>query len=68
MDQEIKDRLDQQDKTLGEIYKSVEKTRKYFLWTMIATVIMFILPLMGILLVLPKFLAMYTSSFEGLGL
>ena len=68
MDEEIKKRLDEQDNTLREIYISVEKTRKYFLWTMIATVVMFILPLVGILLVIPKFLAMYTSSFEGLEL
>ena len=68
MDEEIKKRLDEQDNTLREIYISVEKTRKYFLWTMIATVVMFILPLVGILLVILKFLAMYTSSFEGLEL
>lgn len=31
MDQELKNRLDEQNVKIDAIYKSVEKTRKYFL-------------------------------------
>ena len=67
MDQEIKARLDAQDEALKKIYVSVEKnSRKYFLWTMIGTVIAFVLPLIGILAALPSFINIYTTGLGGL--
>jgi len=55
-------RLDSQDEILGKIYKSTEKTRKYFLWTLIISVSLFILPLIGMIFVIPMFLSTYTST------
>jgi len=63
MEEETKKRLDAQ---LEKIYTSVEKTRKYFLWTLIISVAFFVLPFIGLLLVVPKFLSIYTSGLEGL--
>ncbi|MDB5264993.1 MAG: hypothetical protein JWN64_564 [Parcubacteria group bacterium] len=51
---------------LDAIYASVEKTRKYFLWTMVATVVAFVLPLVGLLFAVPSFLGSYTSQIETL--
>jgi len=56
MEEETKKRLDAQDKLLEKIYISVEKTRKYFLLAVILSLIMFILPILGLIFVLPKFL------------
>jgi len=66
MDQEIKTKLDEQEIKLNAIYESVEKTRKYFLVILWATVLMVLLPLLGLMFVIPAFLKTYTSSFEGL--
>ena len=69
MDQELKMRLDAQDEKLAAIYKSVEATRKYFKWTMIITIVLFILPLIGIVFAIPSFLgavAPDTSALQGL--
>jgi len=66
MDEEIKKRLDAQDELLGKIYKSAESTRKYFMWTLIISVAVIILPLIGLAFVIPKFISVYTSSFGGL--
>ena len=55
-----------QDAKLDAIYRSVEKTRKYFLMIMWITIAMVILPLLGLLAVIPKFLNMYTSTLDGL--
>lgn len=52
--EKIKTRLDDQDQMIGKIYQSVEQTRKYFLWTMIGTVVMFILPIIGLIFAIPK--------------
>jgi len=43
------------------IYQSVEKTRKYFLWTMIITIALFVLPLIGLVFAIPMFLRTLTD-------
>ena len=62
MEEEILKKFEAQDKKLEEIYSSIEKMRKYFIWTLIVTVAMIILPLIGLLLVIPKFLSIYSNS------
>ena len=65
MEEETKKRLDAQDELLEKIYISVEKTRKYFLWTLIISLVVFILPLIGLVFILPKFLSTYTQALGG---
>jgi len=55
-----------QDAKLDAIYESVEKTRKYFLVVMWVTVAMVVLPLLGMIIAIPKFINMYTSTLDGL--
>jgi len=66
MDPETKEKLEALGKRVEEIYISVEKTRKYFLWTMIATIVMFVLPLIALAIVIPFFLNTITSGLNGL--
>ncbi len=49
---------------IDAIYVSVEKTRTYLKWTLIATLVMFLLPLLGVLLVIPSLLSLYTSTLS----
>ena len=53
---EILKRLQAQDEELQRIYRSVEKTRKYFLWSLIIGVVTVVLPLVGLAFILPFFL------------
>lgn len=66
MEEEIKNRLDAQDELLKKIYQSSEKTRKYFFWTLIFSVVVFALPLIGMLFVIPKVIGIYSSALSGL--
>lgn len=63
MDQELAKQLASQDEKLERIYQSVEKTRRYFLWTMIATVVTFVLPLVGLIFAVPFFLSTLSSAY-----
>ena len=63
---EILEILKENQELMKQTYKSVEKTRKYFLYTAIATVLMFILPLIGLIIIIPVFLDSYLGSLEGL--
>jgi hypothetical protein len=67
METEIIKKLEEQDGKINQIFISVEKTRKYFQWTMIITVALFVLPLIGLLFAVPAFLSSY-SQIQSLGL
>ncbi|MDQ3014719.1 MAG: hypothetical protein M3Q73_02560 [bacterium] len=60
--QQLKELQDKIDK----VYASVEKTRKYFLWTMIITVVAFVLPLIILAFIIPSFISTYLSTMESL--
>jgi len=66
--EEILKRIEEQGKKLEEIHQSVEKMRKFFLWTLIITAVVIILPLIGLLFVIPQFLDIYTGGNLGLPL
>ena len=61
MEEEILKKIEEQDKKLNEIYKSVETTRKYFLYALVIAVAAIIFPLIGLLLIIPKFLSIYAD-------
>ncbi|MDD4988896.1 MAG: hypothetical protein PHV42_00515 [Candidatus Pacebacteria bacterium] len=61
MEQEILKKLAEQDAKIDAIYKSVEKTRKYILWTAIITVAVIVLPLIGLAFALPAYLSQLNS-------
>jgi hypothetical protein len=63
MDHELEQKLAEQDKKLDQIYASVEKMRKYFLWTMIITIATIVLPLIGLVLAIPFLLSTLTSAY-----
>jgi len=63
MEQEILNRLQAQETLLKDVYTSVEKTRKYFLWTIIGSVALIVLPLIGLSFVLPSFMSTITSGY-----
>jgi hypothetical protein len=66
MEEETRKRFEEQEELLNKVYVSVEKTRKYFLWTLISSLVVFVLPLIGLLFAIPRFLDIYTSGLEGL--
>jgi hypothetical protein len=53
---------------IDAIHISVEKTRKYLWYTFVGSIIVVVLPLIGLMFAIPSFLNMYTSlSGSGLG-
>jgi uncharacterized membrane-anchored protein len=58
-------KLDELEKKIDAIYVSVEKTRNYYKWTMIITVALFILPLIGLVFAIPSFMTNYVGGIQG---
>lgn len=63
---EILKKIDENNKKIDAVYASVEKTRKYFLWSVIFNVIIFVLPLLGLIIIIPWFLS--SINYGNLGL
>lgn len=68
MDQELNKKIEEQGLKIDAIYKSVEKTRKYFLTMIWITVLGIVLPIIGLALVLPSFMSSYMDTLGGLGI
>jgi hypothetical protein len=64
MDPELTARFAALEDKVDKIYVSVEKTRKYFFWTMIISVALVVLPAIGLAFALPAFLSSYTGSIN----
>ncbi|MCL5012096.1 MAG: hypothetical protein M1320_01595 [Patescibacteria group bacterium] len=57
MDPELLKKLEEQQKKIDAIFKSVEQTRKYFMWTLIISVVVIVVPLIAIIFMLPTLLS-----------
>ena len=68
MDQETIDKFAEVDQKLEAIRVSIEKIRKYFLWTLIVTVATIILPLIGLVIAIPWLLGILSSAYGTLGI
>lgn len=66
MEEEILKKMEEQEVKIDAIWISVEKTRKYFLFTMISSIVMVVLPLIGLLIAIPIMLSTLSKSMEGL--
>lgn len=62
LEEEILQKIEAQKKKLEEIYRSVERTRKYFLWTLIAMVALIILSLIAGLFLITQILSDINSG------
>lgn len=50
-----------QNKT-NALQASVDKIRKIFFWTFVITAALFVLPLVGLIFIIPQFLSNYTGA------
>ncbi|NTV44464.1 MAG: hypothetical protein HGA67_02085 [Candidatus Yonathbacteria bacterium] len=64
MDSDFEKRFLDLEMKLDAIYASTEKTRKYFQWTLIATALLFILPLIAMLFILPSAISNITGGYS----
>ncbi len=63
---QIEKRLKEQEEKLNKIYISVEKTRKYFLFTLIGTLLMFIVPFIIMLILMPRIMSLYSDVYSNI--
>lgn len=64
--EELLKKIEEQQVKIDAMYVSVEKLRKYFLWTLVITVAMIVLPLVAMMFVLPSVVGTLTNAY-GIG-
>jgi type II secretory pathway component PulF len=57
----VDSKIEELEKKLDKLQGSIDKLIKIFFWTLIITVVLFVLPLIGLLFVIPQFLSIYTN-------
>jgi uncharacterized protein YqhQ len=67
IDPELLAKLNEIDAKAEKAYQAAEKVRKYLFWTGVVTIVLFVLPLVGIAFALPSFIGSYTSTLNSLG-
>jgi len=68
MQPDINQKIEELEKKIDATYQSVEKIRKYMMWTAIVTIVVIVLPLIGLMFVIPSFISNYMDAFSNLGL
>jgi hypothetical protein len=66
MEEAIIAKIEELEKKTDVIMRSVEKMRKYFLWSLIATLLFFFIPLIGLLIAIPYFLSTFGDIYGSL--
>jgi type II secretory pathway component PulF len=61
MEEEILRKIEMQEKKLEEIHSSVKRIQTYFLWTLIITIVLIVLPIIGLIFIIPQFLSIYSN-------
>ncbi len=64
MSDEIIQKIEEQQKKIDAIYISVERLRKYFLWTLVITIVTIVLPLIGLIVLVPWMLHTLTTAYN----
>ncbi|MEK7065873.1 MAG: hypothetical protein AAB938_00810 [Patescibacteria group bacterium] len=62
----LENKIDALEKKVDELVRSIKTIKKIFLWILIVTVVMFVLPLIGLVFVIPQFISTYTGALNGL--
>jgi len=52
------------EKKIDKLQHSIDRIGKIFLWTLIMSVALFVLPLIGLLFIIPRFLSSYGSILQ----
>lgn len=66
MDPNLEHRIQVLEQKIDKMYAAVEKLRKYFLWTLVATVVTIVIPMIAAAIMIPIMMNTYSSMLTGL--
>ena len=58
----LETKIDELETKMDTLQRAINKLQKTFFWTLVITVALFVLPLIGLVFVIPQFLASYSGA------
>lgn len=52
------------EKKIDTLVKTVHLIKQFILWMLVATIVAFIVPLLGLILIIPQFLSIYSAALN----
>jgi len=65
MEEALAQKIAEIEKKLDAVFRSVEKMRKFFFWTLVITLVMVALPLIGLVFAIPAYLGALSGLTAG---
>lgn len=62
---DLQSKIEELEQKMDRLQKSIDRLNKIFFWTLVITLVLFVLPLLGLLFVIPQFLSTFTSAYSG---
>jgi len=66
MDPDLQQKITQLEQKIDQMQKTLDQFKQYFKWTMILSIVFFVLPLIGIVIMLPMMFNTISSNYSGL--
>ena len=63
MDQ-LEAKIDSLEKKINKLQGAIDALKRMFLWILIVSVILFVLPLIGLMFVIPQFISIYSGVLQ----
>ena len=60
----LESNIQELEKKMEKLQRSIDRLTKIFFWTLIMGIVLFVVPLLGLLIILPQFIANYTSALN----
>lgn len=60
MDQ-LETKIDSLEKKIDKLQSAMDALKRVFLWILIVSVVLFVLPLIGLMFVIPQFISIYSG-------
>lgn len=65
MEQEILRKINKMETQIDSIYKSIQTAKKILIWSVVLSVLLFVIPLVVLAIVLPSLIDTMTSIYSG---
>ena len=64
MDDQLGSQMKSLEGKIDSLQRSIDKFKRIFLWILVISIVMFVLPLIGLMFVIPQFLSIYTGALQ----
>jgi hypothetical protein len=66
MDEQLQQKIEDMEVKINEIHHTIAATKKMFMWSLVISVLLFLIPLVILIFLLPSMLSTISGAYSGL--